>query len=89
MAGDGIRPATAAPTPDADPLPCLRVGRVLSPVLWAAPGAVPVGHTGVAQVGHVGTMAVGCTPLCHWAASGFGLLAFDLFLYFLIIFKSL
>jgi hypothetical protein len=34
-----------------------------------------------------------CKPaapvLCHWAAGGFGPLAFELFFYFLIIFKSM
>jgi hypothetical protein len=34
-------------------------------------------------------VAVGCTLLCHWAASGFGPLDFELFLYFLNIFKFL
>jgi hypothetical protein len=54
---------------------------------WAATAEAVVGRARCAGH-HVGTVAVGCTLLCHWATSGFSPLAFELFLYFLNIFKS-
>jgi hypothetical protein len=61
------------------------------PAAWAACTLGPPRTLGRVRCAdhHTGTMAVDCALLYHYAVSGFGTLAFDLFLYFLIIFKFL